>query len=431
MTSARGAKPTITKVNLNKINAWMKILCYNFCKVMENEILSDSDRQKIVKAIEAEIPIMITSYTLPHDIEVYINEVTSTFLKMINQEQMIEYITYCIQELTTNANKANTKRIYFKEKGLDIFDEEQYEKGMKIFKEDTLGDINHYMELQKKAGLYVKVVLQKIGSEILVEIRNNSKMTYFEYRRIHDKVSRASQFESIEDAFDKVLDNSEGAGLGIVIIMLMLRKIGMDDQSFSFGNDGDETVTSFKIDTDLKFQKNISVSSQAILTQLDALPNMPFAIELTQALLKKEPVDYDEVSRVLLQDKKFYDELMTLINYALFSHNEKCATIEQAVNIAGMEAIQKILYSFGAIHSLAERNEVAVSVYEHSKKIAFFAYNLAMNFYPKKTELITDAYVAAILHDVGKIVFFGMNIHENYSTLCEHYTLPVTVFDQI
>ena len=261
MTSARGAKPTITKVNLNKINAWMKILCYNFCKVMENEILSDSDRQKIVKAIEAEIPIMITSYTLPHDIEVYINEVTATFLKMINQEQMIEYITYCIQELTTNAKKANTKRIYFKEKGLDIFDEEQYEKGMKIFKEDTLGDINHYMELQKKAGLYVKVVLQKIGSEILVEIRNNSKMTYFEYRRIHDKVSRASQFESIEDAFDKVLDNSEGAGLGIVIIMLMLRKIGMDDQSFSFGNDGDETVTSFKIDTDLKFQKNISVSS--------------------------------------------------------------------------------------------------------------------------------------------------------------------------
>lgn len=431
MTSARGAKPTITKVNLNKINAWMKILCYNFCKVMENEILSDSDRQKIVKAIEAEIPIMITSYTLPHDIEVYINEVTATFLKMINQEQMIEYITYCIQELTTNAKKANTKRIYFKEKGLDIFDEEQYEKGMKIFKEDTLGDINHYMELQKKAGLYVKVVLQKIGSEILVEIRNNSKMTYFEYRRIHDKVSRASQFDSIEDAFDKVLDNSEGAGLGIVIIMLMLRKIGMDDQSFSFCNDGDETVTSFKIDTDLKFQKNISVSSQAILTQLDALPNMPFAIELTQALLKKEPVDYDEVSRVLLKDKKFYDELMTLINYALFSHNEKCATIEQAVNIAGMEAIQKILYSFGAIHSLAERNEVAVSVYEHSKKIAFFAYNLAMNFYPKKTELITDAYVAAILHDVGKIVFFGMNIHENYSTLCEHYTLPATVFEQL
>ena len=117
MTSARGAKPTITKVNLNKINAWMKILCYNFCKVMENEILSDSDRQKIVKAIEAEIPIMITSYTLPHDIEVYINEVTSTFLKMINQEQMIEYITYCIQELTTNAKNANTKLIYFKEKG--------------------------------------------------------------------------------------------------------------------------------------------------------------------------------------------------------------------------------------------------------------------------------------------------------------------------
>ena len=69
--------------------------------------------------------------------------------------------------ILTNAKKANTKRVYFKEKCLDINDDVQYEEGMSTFKVDTLSNINHYLELQKQAGLYIKFLLQ---------IRNDSSV---------------------------------------------------------------------------------------------------------------------------------------------------------------------------------------------------------------------------------------------------------------
>ena len=118
------------------------------------------DTEKIRLAIRSGVPLSITTYTLPHNMEVYMEEVLTQFLKELGQDQMVAYLVYCQNELITNAKKANTKRVYFKEKGLDITNEEDYEKGMVNFKEDTLNNINHYLKLQKQEGLYVRLELQ-------------------------------------------------------------------------------------------------------------------------------------------------------------------------------------------------------------------------------------------------------------------------------
>ena len=81
------------------------------------------DVSKIKMAIRSGVPLSITTYTLPHDMELYMGSVLADFLKELNQDFMIQYLTYCMQELVTNAKKANTKRIYFEEKGLDITNE--------------------------------------------------------------------------------------------------------------------------------------------------------------------------------------------------------------------------------------------------------------------------------------------------------------------
>ena len=179
------------------------------------------DQTKISKAINSGIPLTITTYTLPHEMEVYMGDVLTTFLTELDQGQMVEYLNYCLNELITNAKKANTKRVYFKQKNLDITNPDDYTEGLKTFKEDTLNNINYYLDLQKKAGLYVKLILQVRNNKIKVEIRNNSSLTLFEYKRIHDKLSRSQQYTSIEDALSQVLDDSEGAGLGLIIMILI------------------------------------------------------------------------------------------------------------------------------------------------------------------------------------------------------------------
>ncbi len=79
------------------------------------------DISKIKMAIRAGIPLSITTYTLPHEMEMYMEDVLTAFLQEMEQPQMIEYLKYCLNELITNAKKANTKRIYFKEKKLKYF----------------------------------------------------------------------------------------------------------------------------------------------------------------------------------------------------------------------------------------------------------------------------------------------------------------------
>ena len=69
------------------------------------------DLAKIKKAVQGGIPLSVTTYTFPHEAEVYISEVIAAFFHEINQENMTEYIIYSLNELITNAKKANTARI--------------------------------------------------------------------------------------------------------------------------------------------------------------------------------------------------------------------------------------------------------------------------------------------------------------------------------
>ena len=115
---------------------------------MEEQLLK-VDTEKIKTAVHAGVPLSITTYTLPHSMEVYMNDVVTIFFKELHQEQMIQYIVYCQNELITNAKKANTKRVYFKERRLNIENPDDYKDGMKMFKSDTLSNISYYLSKQK------------------------------------------------------------------------------------------------------------------------------------------------------------------------------------------------------------------------------------------------------------------------------------------
>ena len=83
------------------------------------------DTEKVRMAIQTGIPLTITTYTLPPEMEDYITDVLSVFLAQLNQEHMTDSLVYCVKELVNNAKKANTKRVYFVDKKLDLFNKEE------------------------------------------------------------------------------------------------------------------------------------------------------------------------------------------------------------------------------------------------------------------------------------------------------------------
>ncbi len=272
--------------------------------------------------------------------EVYINEVIALFLKELNQEKLTDYISYCVNELTTNAKKANTKRIYFKEQGLSINELKDYKEGMKHFKADTLGNIAHYLELQKQAGLYVKILLQVKNQKIRIEVRNNSSMNVFEYKRIHDKITRANQFTSLEQALTDVIDESEGAGLGLIIMILMLKKIGLTEENYQTFVENNETVTRIILPLDAHTKEGLAVISGELVKLISELPQFPDNINIINRLLNDPDSKLSEIAMHVSNDAALTADLLKLVNSAAFSLTYKCHSISEAVKMVGIKGLR-------------------------------------------------------------------------------------------
>ncbi|MCL1928824.1 MAG: hypothetical protein FWG07_08555 [Treponema sp.] len=215
-----------------------------------NEIIVDVD--KVNKAIKMEVPLVMTTYTLPRKVEHYIEQVVTIFLDYVKQSRLRDNVIYCIQELVVNAKKANTKRVYFIDRGLNLYDQNDYNQGMSTFKDDTLNNINYYLDLQRQQGLYIKLILHLKDGLITIEVRNNATITSSELDRVHKRLDKASEYEDMEDAILHLLDDSEGAGLGLVMLVIMLKKLGLESDAFELLNVGNETVARIIIPKNLQ-----------------------------------------------------------------------------------------------------------------------------------------------------------------------------------
>jgi len=390
------------------------------------------DEEKIKKAIQSGLPLTITTYTFPKEIEVYIERVIESFLKHMNQLKLKDYIVYCVQELVVNAKKANTKRVYFDERGYDIDNDEDYKKGMTNFKNDTIGNIGHYLQLQKEKKLFIRVILQVKRNKIIIEIRNNVIANKTEQLRIHDKMARSRQFNSLEDALSQVLDDSEGAGLGLVILVLMLKKMGLDDDAFTIKATDKCTVACISIPLEKTMVDNMSILSNEIVESINSLPQFPENILLVQKLINDPTSDMPTIARQISMDPALTADLLKMVNSAQYMLSKKVDNISDAVKMIGINGIKNLLYSYGTQKVLGDDTVDKKKLWEHSYKTAFYAYNLVKNF-KNDANLLDDVYVGGILHDMGKIIFSSVHpdLLNKIKGLCTNKNLPASTFENL
>jgi putative nucleotidyltransferase with HDIG domain len=390
------------------------------------------DEIKIKKAVQSGIPLTITTFTLPHEVEVYIEQVLTEYLKQFNQEKLKDYLVYCVQELAVNAKKANTKRVYFIEHGLDVNNSEDYKLGMTNFKQDTLDNIAHYLQLQKDKGLYIKLILQNKKDTIYIEIRNNVVITKTELIRIHDKLARSRQYNSLEDALSQVLDDSEGAGLGLVIMVLMLKKMGLNEDSFDILGTDTETVARIIIPLEQTRVESLGVLATTIVENVNSLPQFPDNIITVQRLINDPKSEITDIARKISMDPALTADLLKIVNSAQYMAAKKVDSIAEAVKMVGIRGLKNLLYSYGTQKLLGDDTADKKQLWEHSYKTAFYAYNLVKNFH-KDRNLLDDAYVAGILHDMGKIIF--SNVHPELLTkirdFCGEKNLPTSTLEDL
>ena len=399
---------------------------------MENQSLT-VDNAKIRMAIHSGVPLSITTYTLPHNMEVYMNDVLTSFFKELHQEQMIQYITYCQNELITNAKKANTKRVYFQEKGLDINNDADYEEGMKTFKAETLSNINYYLSKQKQEGLYVRLIIQVKDNVIRMEVQNNSQLTYTEYKRIHDKICRAQQYTSIEETINSVLDETEGAGLGLIILILMLRKLGMSENNFQTLCENGITITRLFLPIYSNTKRNMDIVTDEFQRGINTLPQFPDNITKLNLLLNNPDVTLSEIAMNIGNDVTLTGELLKQVNSAAFSLSQPCSNIADAVKLIGLRGVRNMLYTIGTLQIFATLPCNSEKLWQHSYRVAFYSFNIAYNFYQGNREVIENVYTCGLLHDMGKIIFEATHPKylEKVKDICSKKGIESELFEKI
>ncbi len=385
--------------------------------------------EKIKKAIRESIPLAIKSYTLPHETEQNLEDILTVFLREFGQEALKDRLAYCMRELTVNAKKANTKRVYFKEKGLEISNPDDYTEGMKSFKEETLSNIDHYLEKQKEDGLYIKVVFHAKKDTFSMSIRNNTEISRKEQMRVYDRIARSRAFETMEEALSTVLDDSEGAGLGIVILVLMLKKMGLDEDAFDIDVEKGETVARITIPFSEVHLESLNILSDQIVREINELPQFPDNIIHLQKLIDDPESEINEIARNISTDPSLTADLLKVVNSAQFMLPKRVDNIVEAVKLVGLRGLKNLLYSYGTQKILKQQMKW---LWDHSYKVAFFSYQLAKNFKRKK-DLTDDSYVGGILHDMGKIIFSEVHpdLLDKISGFCDEKGISRELFEDL
>src|SRR4030042_659617 len=122
-----------------------------------------------------------------------------------------------------------------------IFDYIDHKKGMETFREYLSLYNTRYLEHLKKKGFYVKISLDIIEDNFVIVVQNNAKMLPVEKIRIDEKIKKSIRFTSMEEALTQGLDQTEGAGFGLILSFMLLRKIGLDERMFKIFEKEKET----------------------------------------------------------------------------------------------------------------------------------------------------------------------------------------------
>ena len=170
------------------------------------------------------------------------------YLKQIGKDKSYNLLCLCMEEIISNSVKANIKRAYFLSNNLDINNKEDYEHGMKNFKEAgvSCSKDKELIEKVHSLGLYVTITFHIKNDTLYITTRNNSVISAQELERINKKL-KLSENQSPEDIFMNSIDTTEGAGLGIIMITKIMRQISKAEDCFSIRADDQDTITELKI----------------------------------------------------------------------------------------------------------------------------------------------------------------------------------------
>lgn len=150
--------------------------------------------------------------------------------------------TACL-ELVENAVKANLKRAFFLKQGYSFDSVESYKKGIAEFVK-SYPDFRQgqYDAALKELDLVVSVQVDHDADRLLVLVENNSVLLSQEEIRVRKQLAAAMLSDKLSEFYTHYGDETEGSGLGLAMIVVLIRNLGFNAENFRVFRQDNRTI---------------------------------------------------------------------------------------------------------------------------------------------------------------------------------------------
>jgi HD-like signal output (HDOD) protein len=168
------------------------------------------------------------------------------------------------------------------------------------------------------------------------------------------------------------------------------------------------------VDRACQLQKLVSDSAvRAIVGRVSGLPAMPHVYSTLRRMLLDEHCTMSDIASVIKQDAGISAKLLQLVNSAFFRLSRPLSRIEEVVSYLGLEAINRLVLAGELFDGRGEQPEVRQLLYDLQRH-SVVAATIASQLMTEKRQQ-EDAFVAALLHDVGHMLF-AVHLPEQHRT---------------
>lgn len=350
----------------------------------------------------------------------YTSSIEETILTLLNQALssvhlgFLDSIIYTIiNELINNSIKANAKRVFFKKHTKDISTPETYAEFIRIFKEEAVLKIHEYLNDLVNENLFVQFSIHAKKDGIEIQVFNNVCMTSEEESRVQIRIQNAAMLKSMSEAFDLFSDDDEGAGLGIVLIIQLLKNAAIPVTNFSIGSKENGTCAKLFIPSSIEKSAKVLEFQKKIENEIIQLPLLSENIQNLIRLTLREDINIQEILPYLERDPVLCSELLK--EASTLNIHRRLDSIREALEIVGKKGLYQLLSVCGSRQIMESRYNNFIQFWEHSLRCAFYARLLAEKFrlYESRERL----YLAGLFHNLGKLILYSLKPENNSISL--------------
>ena len=338
-----------------------------------------------------------------------VNELSDFLYRLLSELDLafLSEPTFVItRELLSNASKANAKRIYLHFENKEHGTEEQYTKAMKGFANRVLEHWEDFRKQHKNNEYYTKLLFQLKDKHLHIEVRNNAALLPREVERIRSRLELFKEHQELDAVFASVRDESEGAGLGLVLTLVLLQNAGIPGNHFRIDTNGEETIARIALPRDQEEAKTRNRYIKNVLDELDALPSFPENIQELWNLCNSETSSIQVITARVEKDPALTAQVLKLANSAGFMTRTRNPGLSDAIKIIGLKGLGNLLMVAGArkIMTTRYKKKDLESIWDNSNRVSFFAGKLAR----QDANARDFAGVSGLLYELGKIVLISM-----------------------